>query len=357
MHDEHVVHRRVETLVLAVRPFVDALVGQYLALDDHLGVGGDEQVAVEALHDLDGLALQRAREGVLGVLYLVRVHERTRGVGERGVHADGERDRSRLPLRLVHEDVGLPAVAGLRGVLADLVAAARLQGERLVVEDHAAIEPLVDVAGLGVHRRDACSRADVASGIPLVPPRDGQLVQVHVLPGDNLLLADRLRHLHRSDGTLPRLPDAFVERHVVRFGADSQRELLRLGEDVRYHPLARVAIDVLEEQPHEAVAALVEPARRDASDLVVEIDRCGDVLEQAVLLQDAEVVPQVLVIDVRHFASSSGASRAYPARRYYRAGVDRSSKAIVAQFRTAIPLTSYEYRLPPGVGGRYILTP
>ena len=160
----------------------------------------------------------------------------------------------------------------------------------------------------GIRRRHARCRADVLARVALVPPGSRELVHVNVVPGDNHLLARPLRNDHRRHRVRLCLLHPGVYLHVVGLRADGEGELLGLGQDVGDQPAALVPVDVLEHQADEAVSALIQRTGGDAPDLVLEVDRRRDVLQQSIRLEHVKIAPEVLVPNLRllsgHHSSS-----------------------------------------------------
>ena len=291
-----------------MRAVVDALVGDDLALEHDLGVGRHEQVVGLALDELD----RAARPGAGGVvLHQAVLVGGDRGAGREGqqwVHAHDDGAGGRQALGLVFEDVGRAvavadaAVAGAQGrVGADFPVALDLYGRGVLVDDHGAVLPHVEVAVLRVAGNEAGGGADVAAAVLLVPFGRWERIEVHVLAHDLDLLHGPRGDLRGGEALLHALLDDVAKLLPVRRAVQRYGELVLAVHDVGGQRHPGVVLDVLEE---ESGAVADEVPVADGAQLRVQVDLGGDALEHASVFQQLDVAAHVVVLDAIALAGS-----------------------------------------------------
>ena len=251
---------------LGERPFHDELrrIELEIALDHDFRARGHVEVDGLAFDELDRGAADRAH-------HVVFAHplgdRRAAGEAERGLPADGDRDRH----------LGLAGALPRRRVLADMLGLPQQDRDFVLARHHAAIDADVHHAGVVVLGDAAAIGEEIAPAVEPVPPRRRQLVEVDVVAGDDVLL-------HRPGGDDLRR-DAAGE-HV----AAELHEVARMGvgRDAHHHgdaPVARqaaaedaaapgvgaIVLDVVEQQRRAVAGALGEPHHGAELDIPVDL--------------------------------------------------------------------------------------
>ena len=223
---------------LPERPFHRALVLRQEAFQHDLGVGGDGQARHLAAHHLDGRAAQPAHHVELAhaVRKLRAPHEERHGVA---AHHQGHRH-------------GLALVEVLLPVHVGVLAGHEQQAHRLRVLHHGPVGADVDPALVRVDGDAEAAGADVAPAVVGVPLGGGELHDVDVVAGEDVLEHGPVVHHHV--GQPPLHLDVMLEERLAQ---------LLLGEVLR--------------EPQRHVAALAgERVDQDAEPL----GAAGDLVEQ-----------------------------------------------------------------------------
>src|SRR4030095_10635420 len=178
---------------------------------------------------------------------------------------------------------------------------------RVLLPDHAAVDPDVHHAGLRVARDDAREGVDIPPTLEVMPLRDRKLRLIDVLAPDHDVLDRARRDDPRRDRLAVGLHDVLDQLAIgdVLGKPEGQRQAPDAPEAAHEQPGAApalVALDVLEQ---ERGPLLLEHAARDGAQLAVPVDLGRDSPQLAFLVEPRDPLAQV---DEAHLARAGATS-------------------------------------------------